>query len=68
MRDKNGKRVENEFTVDYRGFKAYVRELEVEAGLVDPEVEALAERLRKADQGMAKMERIFGRLGSVVKA
>lgn len=68
VRDKDGKLVRSEQTVDFIGYKAYVRDLMAQAGLIDPELEAVVERLKKVEAGMAKMERFFGRAGSVVKA
>lgn len=58
----------SEQTVDFIGYKAYVRDLMAQAGLIDLELEAVVERLKKVEAGMAKMERFFGRVGGVVKA
>lgn len=47
--DEKGKRVRSKARVEYKGFQAYMKELQVEAGLLDPRVEIIAEELRRAD-------------------
>lgn len=48
--DKDGKRVKaGSARTDFKGFEKYTRELEIKAGLVDPEVERLAQELKRAD-------------------
>lgn len=47
--DERGRRTKSKARTEYPGFKRYMRQLEIEAALVDPEVEKLAEDLQKAD-------------------
>lgn len=68
MRDKHGKLIESENTVDFKGYKQYVRELMAEAGLIDPELEEAVDKLRKAEADWSKLERFFGAAGAIVEA
>lgn len=54
--------------MDFLGYKEYVRDLMAEAGLIDPEVEALVQKMRKADAGWERLERAYGAAGAIVKA
>lgn len=64
VRDEKGKLVKSEMSVDYVGFNEYVQQLLAEAGLIDPEVERLVKEWKRVDEGMAKIERFFGRMRS----
>lgn len=47
-------------SVRFIGYQAYARELLVQAGLVDPEVEALVDQQVELDRKMARLSRFFG--------
>lgn len=68
MRDDKGKIVKSSQSVDYVGFREYVRALMSEAGLIDPELEELVDELKRVERNMSKLERFFGRTGALVKA
>jgi hypothetical protein len=44
--DAKGKRIKGGGKVEYQDFAKYIRELEVEAGVVDPELEAIVKRVK----------------------
>lgn len=58
--DEKGKRVKSKARVEYNGFEKYLYELRVAAGLVDPEVEKLAEDLQKSDDFWGEMPPLEG--------
>lgn len=62
-RDERGNVVKSQHTVEFRGYRAYVRELLAEAGVIDPEVEAIVDAQRDLDR---KMERLAKRFGTLV--
>lgn len=55
-------------SVEFIGYKEYVRELLTQAGLVDPELEAIVDELKRVDDNMRKLERFFGSAGALVEA
>jgi len=64
VRDEKGKPVTGGMRVAFVGYRAYVRELLGEAGVIDPELEAIVDELKKQEAGMNKLERFFGRMES----
>lgn len=68
MRDEKGKLVTSKQTVDFVAYKAYVRELMSEAGLIDPELEEIVDELKRVEANMSKLERFFGSAGALVEA
>lgn len=63
-----GKVEKSETTVDYIGWHKEIRRLAAEAGLIDPELEAVVDKLTKAEAQFTKLKGLFGATGRVVKA
>ena len=47
--------------VTYKGYRRYVRQLQADAGLIDPELEELVERYLDEERKIEKLGRTMGR-------
>lgn len=61
VRDEKGNPVRGGMRVDYVGYRQYVRELMSEAGLIDLELEARVDEIKKVDRNIEKLELFFSR-------
>ena len=50
--------------VAYTGYRAYIRKLMGEAGLIDVELEAIVDQLVDTDRKMNRIERVMGSMNS----
>lgn len=68
VRDEKGKRVSGGMSVKFVGHQQYIRELMGEAGLIDPELEEIVDKLKGVEASMRKLERFFGMAGAVIES
>jgi len=64
VKDEKGKPVKSGMRVAYTGYRAYIRKLMGEAGLIDVELEAIVDQLVDTDRKMNRIERVMGSMNS----